>query len=642
MSTSREVLEEGGPLHQHLPDFRPRPQQQAMAQAVAHALKTSSTLVIEAGTGVGKTFAYLVPALLSGGKVIISTGTRHLQDQLYHKDLPVVRAALGVSVKTALLKGRANYLCLHRLQYAHEQLRAHVMLDRLQSIREWAARTRTGDIAELTDIPEDSELWPRVTSTVDNCLGAECPQYQRCHVVHARRAAQEADLVVINHHLLFADLALKKDGFAELLPSANAFILDEAHQLAEIATNFFGEHLSGRQLQELARDTVAAQLEEAADSAGLRDLAGALEQAGLDVRLAMGRELQRGAWVPMRRQPAVEDALAQLETCLNELRDALQSMSGRGKALTNACRRTGELAARLNLMRDDPQNAVQWFETFSRGFVLHHTPLQIADTFHGHIESYQCAWVFTSATLAVAGDFTHFTERLGIVDAECVCLDSPFDFTRQALLYLPRGLPDPSAFSYTRVVVDAAMPVLNASGGRAFMLFTSHRALREAAGLLAERIDFPLLVQGVAPRRELLERFRKAGNAVLLGTSSFWEGVDVRGSALSVVIIDKLPFASIGDPVLQARLASLTERGENPFMSVQVPQAVIALKQGIGRLIRDENDTGVLMICDPRLISRGYGRAFRNSLPRMPLTHELADVETFLNTCAQTNETACG
>ncbi|MGH8503182.1 MAG: ATP-dependent DNA helicase [Gammaproteobacteria bacterium] len=642
MSASRDVLGEGGPLQAHLPDFRPRPQQQAMAEAIERTLKDNGTLVIEAGTGVGKTFAYLVPALRSGGKVIISTGTRHLQDQLYHKDLPVVRAALNLSVKAALLKGRANYLCLHRLQFAHEQLRAPALLDRLQRIREWAGRTRTGDIAELADIPEDSELWPKVTSTVDNCLGAECPQYQRCHVVQARRAAQEADVVVINHHLLFADLALKKDGFAELLPSANAFILDEAHQLAEIATNFFGEHLSSRQVQELARDVVAAQLEEAPDSAGLRDVAGALEPAAMDVRLTMGPAQQRGAWASLRRQAQVEAALAQLETRLNELREALQPMAGRGKALANACRRTGELAARLNLMRDDPQNAVQWFETFSRGFVLHHTPLQIADTFHGHMQSYRCAWVFTSATLAVAGDFTHFTERLGVADAECECLDSPFDFARQAVLYLPKGLPDPSAATYTRTVVDAAVPVLKASGGRAFMLFTSHRALREAANLLTERIDYPLLVQGAAPRRELLERFRTAGNAVLLGTSSFWEGVDVRGSALSVVIIDKLPFASIGDPVLQARLEMLAERGENPFMSVQVPQAVIALKQGIGRLIRDERDTGVLMICDPRLLSRGYGRAFRDSLPRMAVTHELADVEHFLNACAARDETACG
>jgi ATP-dependent DNA helicase DinG len=629
-SSSHDLLGPNGALRKHLPGFKPRSQQQAMAQAVERALRRNSTLVIEAGTGVGKTFAYLVPALLSGGKVIVSTGTRHLQDQLYYKDLPVIRAALKVPIKTALLKGRANYLCIHRLQTAHEQVRSRALLGDLYRIRGWAGRTRTGDIAELSNIPEDSELWPKVTSTVDNCLGLECPAYQRCHVVQARRAAQEADLVVINHHLLFADLALKQDGFAELLPSTNAFVLDEAHQLPEVASNFFGAHLSSRQLLDLARDTVAEQLQEAPDAAELRERTGALEQATLDLRLPMGPAQQRGPWPLLRQQVKIESALEQLDARLTELRGALQQTSKRGKGLASCYRRAGELSALLHLMRDDPESAVQWFETSSRGFVLHHTPLEIAQIFKTHMQSYPCAWVFTSATLAVDGSFEHFTSRMGLQEAECQQLDSPYDFARNALLYLPEDLPDPGSASYTRAVMDAAMPVLEASRGRAFMLFTSHRALKEAADLLAERMNYPLLVQGAAPRRELLKRFREAGDAVLMGTSSFWEGVDVRGPALSCVIIDKLPFASIGDPVLQARLEALAARGGNPFKSLQMPQAVITLKQGIGRLIRDEHDTGVLMICDPRLMSRSYGRAFLNSLPEMPVTHELTEVESFL------------
>jgi ATP-dependent DNA helicase DinG len=542
----------------------------------------------------------------------------------------VIRAAPGAPVKTALLKGRANYLCIHRLQTAHEQVRTPALLGDLSRIRQWAARTRTGDIAELSEIPEGSELWPKVTSTVDNCLGVECPAYQRCHLVQARRAAQEADLVVINHHLLFADLALKQSGFAELLPSANAFILDEAHQLPEVASSFFGARFSSRRLLDLARDTIAEQLQEAPDAAEVGEHAAALEHAAMALRLTMGQGQQRGAWAPLRKRAAVASALEELNMRLTELRETLNQIAVRGKGLQNCQRRAGDLCALLTLLHDDSDDAVQWFETYSRGFVLHHTPLEVADIFKAHVRSYPCAWVFTSATLAVDGDFGHFTSRLGLNDARCLLLGSPFDFAHNALLYLPRDMPDPGSAAYTRAVVEAAIPVLSVSRGRAFMLFTSHRALREAADLLAGQIDYPLLVQGGAPRRELLERFREAGDAVLLGTSSFWEGVDVRGPALSCVIIDKLPFASITEPVLQARLHALAASGVNPFMSLQMPQAVITLKQGIGRLIRDEQDTGVLMICDPRLMSRAYGRAFFNSLPEMPVTRVLADVESFL------------
>ncbi|MDQ3730922.1 MAG: ATP-dependent DNA helicase [Pseudomonadota bacterium] len=630
VSASAEFLSVKGPLLRYLPGFTPRAQQQTMARAVECALAQNNLLLIEAATGVGKTFAYLVPALLSGRKVIVSTGTRHLQDQLYHKDLPIIRAALNMPVKTALLKGRANYLCLHRLQNAHEQTRSAVLLDDLWRIREWAGRTRTGDIAEVADIAEDSILWPWVTSTADNCLGVECPLYQQCHVVHARRAAQDAELVVINHHLFFADLALKETGFAELLPSATAFILDEAHQLPDIASNFFGVHLSSHQLLELARDTTAEQLKEAAEATHLHGLSGALEQAAAGLRIAMGGAHQRGSWPALREQSEVTTALDRLAICLSALRDGLLPLTQRGKGLQNCARRATEIVMRLQLLRGDSEDSVQWFETYARGLVLHHTPLEVAGSFSKHIQNYPGAWVFTSATLAVDDSFEHFSSRLGLNQVRCERLDSPYNFARNAMLYRPRGLPEPGSAMYTHAVVEAAMPVLDASRGRAFVLFTSHRALKEAANLLADRVKYPLLVQGSAPRHELLEQFREAGNAVLLGTTSFWEGVDVRGPALSCVIIDKLPFASPIDPVLQARLAALSSRGGNPFIDLQLPQAVINLRQGVGRLIRDEQDTGVLMICDPRLSTRAYGAVFLNSLPDMLMTSELADVECFL------------
>ncbi len=623
-NASAKFLSAEGPLVQHLPGFKPRAQQEIMAQVVEHSLAQNKALIIEAATGVGKTFAYLVPALLSGRKVIVSTGTRHLRDQLYHRDLPIIRAALDKPVKTALLKGRANYLCLHRLENAHAQIRAPALLDKLSRIRKWAGCTRSGDIGEVCDIAEDSIIWQWVTSTTDNCLGVECPLYQRCHVVQARRAAQEAELVVINHHLFFADLALKETGFAELLPSATAFIMDEAHQLPEIASNFFGLHLSSHQLLELARDTRA-------EHTHLPRLSRALEHAAADLRNAMGAIHQRGRWSALRQQSEITAALDQLAICLSAMCDGLLQLTQRGKGLQNCARRASEIMMRLQMLRADSQDSVQWFETSARGFFLHHTPLEVAESFSKHMQNYSGAWVFTSATLAVGDSFEHFTSRLGLSQVQCERLDSPYDFARSALLYRPRGLPEPGSPMYTRAVVEAAMPVLNASRGRGFMLFTSHRALNEAASLLTGRMKYPLLVQGNAPRHELLEQFRGAGNAVLLGTTSFWEGVDVRGPALSCVIIDKLPFASPIDPVLQARLAALTARGGDPFMDFQLPQAVIILRQGVGRLIRDEQDTGVLMICDPRLSTRAYGSVFLNSLPDVLVTRELTDVECFLN-----------
>jgi ATP-dependent DNA helicase DinG len=626
---ARELLSDEGAVAEYVEGFRARSQQQHMAELVELAIADSDTLVVEAGTGVGKTFAYLVPALLSGKKVIISTGTKHLQDQLYHKDLPVIRKALKIPIKSALLKGRANYLCVHRLENLLERGDRASHSPEMVRVKQWAGLTRHGDIAELNDVSEDAPVWSLVTSTADNCLGAECPSYAECHVVKARRAAQGADVVVINHHLFFADLALKEEGFGELLPSANAFVLDEAHQLPEIASSFFGVNLSSRQLIDLARDTVAEQLSEAPDMVQLRGLADTLNNRVKELRLAMGKGSQRGPWPPLRRIPRIEKALDEVGLCLDELREMLETVAERGRGLQHCARRAVRSVDRLELMRSDPEGAVQWFETFRRSFILHNTPLEIARIFKEYVDSYRCAWVFTSATLSVSGHFEHFTQRLGLKNSHCQGLDSPFDFENNVLLYLPKGLPKPMHPSYTSAVVSSVLPVISASKGRAFVLFTSYRALHEAAELLEERIEYPLLIQGTGPRRELLERFREDGNAVLLGTSSFWEGVDVRGQALSCVIIDKLPFASPGDPVMRARLDAIKSSGGNPFFEFQLPQAVISLKQGVGRLIRDEQDTGVLMLCDPRLLTQPYGKVFLNSLPTIPMTHDQQLVESF-------------
>ncbi|MBK8507856.1 MAG: ATP-dependent DNA helicase [Candidatus Competibacteraceae bacterium] len=604
-----------------------------MAEAVAAVIEEGGTLVVEAGTGTGKTYAYLVPALLSGMRVIISTGTRHLQDQLFQRDLPVVRQALDRPVRVALLKGRGNYLCRYRLHAVQESgwLASREQVAELKRIHSWARRTRGGDIAEVSNVPEASPLWPRVTSTVDNCLGQECPQLSDCFLAKARREALAADVLVINHHLFCADMAMKETGFAELLPGAEAIILDEAHQLPEIASQFFGKSLSNRQLLELARDTVVEQAREAADFSDLRQCAQQLDPATAALREALGLADRRAPWREVADQPMVRAALDEMNAVLARLRLALKEAAQRGKGLENCHRRAEDLVQRLTALtgaESRPDN-VRWFETRGRAFTLSLTPLDIAPAFRGRMANQPGAWIFTSATLAVGQGFDHFTARLGVSDHAALRLDSPFDFARNTVLYQPPGLPDPGSPRYTAALVEAILPVLAASRGRAFLLFTSYRALHEAAALLAGRLDYPLLVQGERSKATLLREFRDLGNAVLLGTASFWEGVDVRGEALSCVIIDRLPFAAPGNPVMQARIESLRQQGQDPFMSYQLPQAVIALKQGAGRLIRDVSDRGVLVLGDPRVSSKFYGRVFLDSLPPMPRTRDFDAVRAF-------------
>ncbi|HJW47722.1 MAG TPA: ATP-dependent DNA helicase [Lysobacter sp.] len=654
---SRATLSEGGDLARNIDAFAPRTAQQDLSAAIADAFETRGTLIAEAGTGTGKTFAYLVPALLSGLKTIISTGTRALQDQLYHRDLPRVRDALGRGLKTALLKGRANYLCLYRLNQAkgEPKFSSREQIAQFQRIVAWSGRTRMGDLAEVEALPEDSPLLPMVTSTADNCLGSECPFFADCFVVQARQRAQAADLVVVNHHLLLADLALKQEGFGEILPGAQAFVVDEAHQLPDLAAQFFGEALSARPLVELARDALAECKDVAGSLAAIQGPARELEQAVRALRAAMDELPVRGTRRRAGELQTSEDAFDVLEAALQRLHESLAPLQETSPGFDSCAARAQDFVARLQRWRSDARTrsedfedaqaeddemlrdrqsrqqddgGVHWYELTARGFRLSRTPLDVAGPLAQHRERSHAAWVFTSATLAVGGRFNHYADKLGLVDPQTLLAPSPFDWPKQALCYLPTGLPDPIVRHYNESLVDKLRPVLEASGGRAFVLFASHRALREAAELLRDG-PWPLFVQGEAPRPVLLERFRASGNGVLLGAASFREGVDVAGEALSVVIIDKLPFAAPDDPVFEARLEAIRRAGGNPFRDEQLPQAVIALKQGAGRLIRSESDRGVLVLCDPRLMSKTYGKVFLDSLPPLPKTRKLDDVAAF-------------
>jgi ATP-dependent DNA helicase DinG len=619
------------PLKQYLPGFQPRAGQAWMAEAVAEAIAESGKLVVEAGTGTGKTFAYLLPALLSGRKTIISTGTKALQDQLYHRDLPLIGKAVGRPVTTALLKGRANYLCLHRLDTVASQAASDRLLDDLDAVRQWRHRTRTGDRAELIEIAEDSTVWPLVTSTAENCLGSECPVYQKCHVVRARRAAQEADLVVVNHHLLLADLAMKEEGFIEFLPGADAVILDEAHQIPDLAAQFFGISLGSRELERLFDELRGATLP-------LRDAAfqKRLDTAQTALRVLRAeapREEGRHELASVTEQ--VRTPLLALGAALKELLDGVASLAESsadieklGEQLLSAIERLSHLSS------DETWDGLRWLDVKPRSIRLNLTPLDVADTLRGLFDADHQAWVFTSATLAVGDDFSHFTERTGLVGATGLTFPSPYALEDNGLVWLPPGLPPPSDREHTARMLESVLPLLDMTRGGMFCLFTSHRALSAARKWLRTRKaklgGRKLLIQGDAPRDDLLRRFRDYGDAVLLGTGSFWEGVDVRGPALTVVAIDKLPFASPGDPLMMARLEFIRRQGGNGFMDHQLPLAVLSLKQGVGRLLRDEADYGVIVLCDPRINNKSYGKVFLKSLEPMKSTADIADVASFL------------
>ncbi len=623
----------GGALERGLEGFAPRPEQRALAEAIEAALGGPGTLVAEAGTGIGKTFAYLVPILLAGRRAIVSTGTRTLQDQLFKRDLPRLLDALDCHPRVALLKGRGNYLCLHRFELTRlgGELKSPALLARLEQIREWAGVTRIGELAEIA-LADASPLRPLITSSVDNCLGGDCPRYADCFLVKARRRAQDADLVVVNHHLLFADLALKQEGFGELLPPAEAVVVDEAHQVPDIASRFFGRRLSGRQLTDLAQDVRREAAEVTGALAQVVEPSQVLETAVARLNLAIEPHPERGSWERARVSPAVGAALAALTRALTGLDELLATLAERSAGLESCWARARQrLAALAELTAPDVDGVVRWYEKTRRSFTVHASPLSVAEAMSALRDGIAPCWIFTSATLSVGGRFDLFLSQLGIEDAETVSLPSPFDYRRNALAYLPPGIPLPEHPEFVARMLDRVLPVLEYSGGRAFLLFTSHRNLRLAAEQLAARTELPLLIQGEMPRHRLLEEFRRSGNGVLLGAASFWQGVDVAGAALSCVVIDKLPFAPPDDPLLEARLKQIRASGGNPFFDYQLPAAVLALKQGVGRLIRDYADRGVLVLCDPRLESKPYGRVFLDSLPEMEVTRELRDVARFFD-----------
>jgi ATP-dependent DNA helicase DinG len=626
-----EFFGPNSPLIPHLPGFQPREGQAWMAEAVAETIANSSQLVVEAGTGTGKTFAYLLPALMSGRKTIISTGTKALQDQLYHRDLPLLSKAVGRPVTTALLKGRANYLCLHRLETVASQTSSDRLHDDLYVIRSWQHRTQTGDKAELLDVAEDSEVWPLVTSTADNCLGSKCPVYQKCHVVRARRAAQEADLVVVNHHLLLADLALKEEGFVEFLPGAEAIILDEAHQIPDLAVQFFGISLGSREIERIFDEIQTATI--AFKQVALQRRLDAAQTALRVLRAESPREEGRHELTVI--MVSVQESMLSLALALKDLLDAVSQLVNSSADLEKLHDQLLFVIERLAyLSSDESWDGLRWLDVSPRSIRLNLTPLDVADTLSGLINVSHQAWVFTSATLALGENFSHFTERMGIQSSTALTFPSPYDLRKNGLIWLPPNLPAPSDRDHTTEMLERILPLLGKTAGGMFCLFTSHRALNNARTWFKTRRKRlkgrPLLIQGDAPRDDLLRRFREHGNAVLLGTGSFWEGVDVRGPALSIVAIDKLPFVSPADPLMMARLEFIRRQGGNGFMSHQLPLAALSLKQGAGRLLRDQNDFGVVVLCDPRITSKQYGKMFLRTLEPMPVTDSIAEVVLFL------------
>ena len=638
----RRAFADDGPLARAIPGYRQRPQQVEMAERIAAAIANNAVLIAEAGTGTGKTFAYLVPALQSGGKVLVATGTKTLQDQLFNRDLPMVRDALGLPATVALLKGRANYVCHYRLERALDEGRFERREEvvHLRDIARFIKSTRSGDKAELATVPEQSGAWSQATSTRDNCLGQECPYNKECFVIAARREAMMADVVVVNHHLFFADLTLRDDGLGELLPACNTVIFDEAHQLPDVAGLFFSEAIGTAQLIELARDTRNEGIAAAKDYAPLPDACRALEKAAKDFRLAFHREGLRLSAAQWLDHGQALEALVAVRRELAEFLIQVDSQAERSDGLASCRQRAHEVALQLDRWQQSPAaeeggvTFVKWVEVGGHSVTLNLTPLSVADIFQRQLESHPRAWIFTSATLAVGHDFSHYRSELGLADAEAALWGSPFDYASCALLYSPRNMPDPNDPQYHEAVVAAAWPAIRASGGRAFVLCTSLRAMRRIHELLKERLEqdgseLPLLLQGEGSKSDLLERFRFLGNAILVASQSFWEGVDVRGEALSLVVIDKLPFAPPDDPVLAARIDHLKKLGRNAFFEVQLPRAVISMKQGAGRLIRDEHDRGVLMVCDPRLIDKPYGRRIWQSLPPMRRSRDIADVHDF-------------
>lgn len=649
-SEVERIFGDSGLLSSSIQGYRSRQAQIEMAKAIGQAIAGQQTLLAEAGTGTGKTFAYLIPALLWGGKVIVSTGTKNLQDQLYLRDIPTIKKVLRAPVSVALLKGRANYLCHFHLERTLQngRLTSREDVGYLRDISRFIKTTSSGDKAELTRVPETAPVWSLVTSTKDNCMGSECQYYQDCFVMKARKEAQQADVVVVNHHLFFADLALKDTGIAELLPSANTVIFDEAHQLPETATLFFGDSISTSQILELCRDTLAEGLSHARDGAEWARIVAPVERAARDLRLSFPQDSIRLSLQQIAPSSDFFPNLEALKDSLGDLIQVLEKQAERAETIEQCRARAIDLQDQLDDWRElEPDSkaakakpeCVLWVEAYSVSLQLHRTPLSIAPIFNKQREGVPRTWIFASATMAVKSDFSHYVSQMGLWDEPARTWPSPFNYQEQGILYVPEGMPQPNSREYTDAVVDAALPIIEAAGGRTFLLCTTNKAVKHCAERLKDEftqrgLNFPLFVQGDAGRTELLDRFRAAGNGVLIGSQSFWEGVDVRGEALSLVVIDKLPFAPPDDPVLAARIEAMEKKGLNGFVHHQLPEAIINLKQGAGRLIRDETDRGVLMICDPRLISKPYGKRIWQSLPAFARTRELPVVLKFFSDLA--------
>ena len=632
-----DTLGEEGEFAKANPQFKPRDVQQQMAVAVNDTIQTGGNLVIEAGTGVGKTFAYLLPALLSGKQLVVSTGTKNLQDQLYKRDLPAILKILELYPKTALLKGRNNYLCLYRLEntLASGRLPDPKAVKHLSMVNRWRDKTVTGDLGDLSVLPENSSIIPLVTSTAENCLSQDCPFIEDCHLAAARENARKAKVLVVNHHLLLADLVLKEDGFGELLPDTDIFIIDEAHHLSKTAYQFYGDSLTSRQLNDLCKEV---ELEYRTEVTDCRDLLLDSERLAKQVkefRMVLPDFDIKEEW---RSNNNIQSAVEDLMLKINKLIDIVKVNSTRTKTLESCFERLLGFRNTLNEFSSTDKNTksvnnnrINWYETNRGSFRLHTTPLDVAELFQASRQRYATSsWIMTSATLAVNNNFEHYIAELGWQGVEQKILPSSFDYQSQAYLYIPRYLSSPGDKKHTELVVERCLPLLQVTLGRAFLLFTSHRALRIAAEKLREYDAFNCLVQGEASKDELLQRFKAEPNSVLIATGSFWEGVDVTGAALSMVVIDKLPFAAPDDPILSAKIARCKQQKGNPFYELQIPEAVLSLKQGVGRLIRSVSDKGVVCICDPRIVGKDYGGLFVNSLPDMKRTRDQEVVIEFL------------
>ena len=637
-----DILSADGIFAKCIDNFVARTAQVEMANEIESVIAKRKTLLAESGTGTGKTFAYLVPALLSGKKTLISTGTKHLQEQLFHRDIPLVIDSLSASIKVSLLKGRSNYLCIHRHQQARGSARRldKKTLSEMESLSAWLPRTKSGDIAEQSQVPEDSKIWPQVTSTADNCLGQDCSYFEDCFVNKARKSALLSDVIVVNHHLFFADKALKDDGFGALLPDVETVIFDEAHQIPDIASNFLGASFSSWQIMELVNDVRTAELKERSLVVNLITTADHLDKLVADYRLSLGLYERRVSWLDLIEElPNFPKKMLSLAQQINDFADLLEQASSAGEALTRCYERAIELAQLCNQVAGDSESegVVRWLELAKRSFRIHETPLNIGDQLSAYFGNQAQARIFTSATLSIDGDFSHYLQLAGLPEQTISkTWDSPFDYFEQAVLYVPEGLPAPKDEGFVKALFDSVLPIIEASQGCAFVLFTSFRIMQEFEQMLSEvESDFTILMQGDSNKSDLLNKFVNKPKTVLLGTMSFWEGVDVPGDALRTVVIDKLPFESPFDPVLKARLNAMQQAGDNPFMNYQVPRAVITLRQGAGRLIRSQQDQGVLMICDARLRTTHYGKKFLNSLPKMRRTSNQAKVCGFLNKIAE-------